>query len=588
MLLACNSFGQWRSDVWPSTNHYRFTDTNDYVNIKNRAETYKHFLYMYVTSQYALAEMNTNGFTYDSPDKDDWIDELKDDYYKGALSVVPTWYASSNNIISPTEFGSDTNIFYSWVVTSTNTSVSNPQSQMESNDTWSVTNTYTLGGTNLVTEIMYATYTNVMVDFDFFLDVKELWSLDTYDALDERRQAWNDTPTVRAADFEDPVAFREYHNPIYFRAPPVESSPFEYAGNRYNLIEFKDSIDDMPPYYINQDLLDSSNTLNSFFATNSDIVDATFTLDTFIDYIGCPTNYFDYTPFRNLNGSGYALGRIVTNSYIVTGTSAPPALITNNVEDYEGDARIIIGTNGQTVTLLSTNENIQSGFTELDYGWKYITNAVNALKYSYIEDNDHAWTTSEPYGVYPIRGVAHGYGTNDNPGTVFGREAWTNAYLNAVSNMTNFASTGAVYSIPQVICSGDFTPTQASSLGKGYYEAELTAIQSTNIVQTSTNLEYEVQLYLLTDVSGASRTNTFDAHELPILWGTNYTYSQGVYVVSSIKVDTDTNAVIQIGSSNKVPNQADYPGGVSADSTKRGFISDDTYPILIKYDWKFK
>jgi len=89
-----------------------------------------------------------------------------------------------------------------------------------------------------------------------------------------------------------------------------------------------------------------------------------------------PTNWFEYTPQRDLNGCGIGRGRIVTGIHTIvsSNTNLYPGPITNTVTDSWGASRDVIGTNGQVVTVTATNNSILDGWTHLDYGWKHTTN----------------------------------------------------------------------------------------------------------------------------------------------------------------------------------------------------------------------
>ena len=109
--------------------------------------------------------------------------------------------------------------------------------------------------------------------------------------------------------------------------------------------------------------------------------------------VGAPSNYCDYTPWRYLHPLDGGPGRVVTTSYTIA--CSPGATVTNIVTNYCGDADTIIGTNGQAVTTVCTNDPIVPGFVEADYGYKHVRAIISNLQWT-------AWSggayNSLPYG----------------------------------------------------------------------------------------------------------------------------------------------------------------------------------------------
>jgi hypothetical protein len=101
-----------------------------------------------------------------------------------------------------------------------------------------------------------------------------------------------------------------------------------------------------------------------------------------LDNAGMPTNWFDYTPTRDLNGCGIGKGMIVTGLHtMITSDTNFLALpvFTNTVVDSWGDSQDVTGTNGQVVDVVATNTSILTGYTHLDYGWVRVTNLFAEL-----------------------------------------------------------------------------------------------------------------------------------------------------------------------------------------------------------------
>ena len=580
-LLACNSYAQWNPDVWPTTNHFRFTDTNDYVNVKDRTETYKHTQYMTVSSTYPIPVFSSNGFHYISSNSLSW-NEDRYSYDKAyfQLGLTPNWYVATNNITDDLNFNSNTNTFHSWVLSTGETNAVNEgPGSMDPGADYSITNTYAINVTNLVTEIMYATYTNIIMDEDFYLDVKELRSLDTFEALNERKVAWEATSGINNYRW----AFNRMFHPVYFRG----ANPYFFlffggpaqASEKINLEGFKDNIVDLLSSHISTNHFDADGTLNEYWSSNVySIGNALLTKEEVIETIGCPTNYFEYTPYRNLNGSGYPIGREVTSSFIVTGTNPPPGLITNDVSDYGGNAHTIIGTNGQVFTYVSTNTNIEVGFTEQDYGWEYITNAISMLNYRWGYTRD-------------LYTPAIGYGLGPN---------WT-SYIGTGDRLSTYdaaiASASADWSGPSTgswvdIYNNNIQAYCVNSLTVDGWRTYFYAIETTQTVTTASNLYHEAQAYGWGDkMFGSASTVVHDFTNN----GTGLMEYQYAMFTNHIYAGTSSNIVMTLGDADRLPDIAVKPtsGGNFRASYRTteyplGAGPRDQYPYLIWYDFEYK
>ena len=80
-----------------------------------------------------------------------------------------------------------------------------------------------------------------------------------------------------------------------------------------------------------------------------------------------PPNFLRYTPFRAADMTSTAYGRIVTNSWTLNTGSTN--VTTNTVIDSFKGTHDLIGTNGQTFSLIVTNANIAEGYRAEHYGW---------------------------------------------------------------------------------------------------------------------------------------------------------------------------------------------------------------------------
>lgn len=99
-----------------------------------------------------------------------------------------------------------------------------------------------------------------------------------------------------------------------------------------------------------------------------------------LNNVGLPTNWFEYTPWRELNGCGVGKGTLITSLHTIATSSTN--VVTNTVWDAWGDQQDIVGTNGQVVSVVATNLNILPGFTHLDYGWAGMTSVVAQITHT--------------------------------------------------------------------------------------------------------------------------------------------------------------------------------------------------------------
>lgn len=101
---------------------------------------------------------------------------------------------------------------------------------------------------------------------------------------------------------------------------------------------------------------------------------------------GMPTNWFEYTPWRELNGCGIGKGTIVTGWHTMAlgslATNYLSGVFTNTVTDSWGVSQAVTGTNGQLVAVIATNRNVMTGYTHLDYGWRDVTNLIREMTHT--------------------------------------------------------------------------------------------------------------------------------------------------------------------------------------------------------------
>jgi hypothetical protein len=248
---------------------------------------------------------------------------------------------------------------------------------------------------------------------NLYMSALDAVAIDSYHALAER---W---AIVQGDHDEDRTGILDYYKPTMGRT------------RRYrNLDVTKDFFESLLSSFVDPNI---TNDFTELFGTNYASIAAwsSFapTATGLCAQYSIPTNYFDYTPpqlYALLPATDY--GRIVTNSHVMvcTGTNA----CTNSVIDFEGDSRDLVGTNGQTVTVLSTNANVLSGYTLSDYGWKHmptlITNGLRWIGGDYDETPTYvdAWSSADG----PTWVAAKIAATNPAPLTKAGN--WTTGILN--------------------------------------------------------------------------------------------------------------------------------------------------------------
>lgn len=179
-----------------------------------------------------------------------------------------------------------------------------------------------------------------------------------------------------------------------------------YANNRGALDWAKGQIKTLAPYFV-----DPATMTNRVFAdgfTNVPMLTAT----ALAARVGAPSNYFQYTPWVELGGTGSTnvFTRYQTQTFVAVCSGSNPC--TNILRDAVGNVYTNIGTNGQIWTIVSTNLAIIEGTNHLAYGWRYIrpmlTNLVFTLGTSIISTNrEKRWdyfadTTNFPFfDMYP-------------------------------------------------------------------------------------------------------------------------------------------------------------------------------------------
>ena len=171
------------------------------------------------------------------------------------------------------------------------------------------------------------------------MNVADLWNYDTSAALNERRQVIGVSTT----------------------------KPTFYRDTRANLIAWKAAVSNSLQLFVNRAIMDSG-------VTNIPRLTATGLLAS----IYAPSNYFSYTPVRNLGGGQPPYYSTITGTWTISCGST--GTCTNTVYYPCGGAPTnIIGTNRQRIAFTCHYTNIADGFTDGDYGYKFATQIISKL-----------------------------------------------------------------------------------------------------------------------------------------------------------------------------------------------------------------
>lgn len=113
------------------------------------------------------------------------------------------------------------------------------------------------------------------------------------------------------------------------------TSPPPYIYEREAVVRFKAFVASAVTNFVDLSQADSNGTFSAYFAANTNADDfPMLSITSLLAAVGAPTNYFERTPWQQLNGGGYP----ITSSYCY------------------------------------------GSFSELDYGWRYATNIVAMLR----------------------------------------------------------------------------------------------------------------------------------------------------------------------------------------------------------------
>lgn len=258
----------------------------------------------------------------------------------------------------------------------------------------------------------YVSWTRGLTNFyvaqtNMCLNVREVRAFDAYRAISERYEAALAVGTIQ-------VGLTNIGD--YDASAP--SKPHFYRGERDMLVETKDWIGENLKFFTDLNPVfpyfdgsvkfqsttdtsdETSNTLTRYDTVTEGLI-------TFIDSTAIvPTNWFDFTPWRALDGAGYQeTGDVVwvrgyTNVVIID--DCPDA---NPCYDYEynpclGTSFGYFGTNGQQFSdsCVFTNHytsEVASGYSAADYGWQHVPAVLNYMIWTHRQATRAAITNGD-------------------------------------------------------------------------------------------------------------------------------------------------------------------------------------------------
>ena len=277
--------------------------------------------------------------------------------------------------------------------------------------------------------------------------------------------------------------------------------------------------------------------------------------------VGLPTNYLNYTPWRDLSGYGVGKENVITTTWDII--TADTGAVSFTTLDSWGNEHTFTATNGQVVTTNAVNGNIEPGYTHLDYGWRGMTNLFRNL----------VWVGYR--AVYGEGGVANitEYTADENTNT-----SWAAAKTLAEANVQTNAISQSGFRDFDVWTQGDYSqPGETNWRGRAEYKGIKVQTLDDRFGEVNTNMTLycDIDSYIRVDAYG-----TFDAYGVTGLSTNMQEWS---------RVDTATDITIVDGElTSDALRPATFPSPwcdepTSGDTpTKRGFESvQSPFPAII-------
>jgi hypothetical protein len=574
MFLASSASASWSTNAWPSTNNIRAFGTNNWTVVSNAAAQTVYSTFS-VTSSLAIPSWSTNGYIYTSGDIDFWSYPSNPLFDYPPVFWVPGGSDKAYPVVGVASIGASvsnylavTNVFYSQIFADDPgvEGFDAPLGEGSLGDfgAGGITNTYEYvsgGVTQQITETWSYSFTNEIIEIG--LGPKDMRVYDTYWALKEREEIGSGRWGIGASAIflYRPVLHRwgKYALDTEGAEGVVHSGKafIKDLMSNYNWLDLS--------YYGTNDNLDAYLASVGATGLNSNVE---LTISNMLTNVGAPTNYLEYTPLRQLDGVGYPYGRFVTNTWqmgVNSGTN------TRSVTDYTGGVHSVTFTNDVPYTLVITNDNIQEGFSELDYGWRYMQEVIQQMGQGIVKG------TWEEEGVPNIiRDKYWNLGTNTT---------WASAQLDA----TNAFNVGLPYASLRPIYGtrGEYTNAlwpNAQPYAAYIYSIE--TIPTVNLIETNSGVPTRVHFYVRGDPF--PDTGTFDnqgysiSNQLTTLWETS-AYSTNLSTIEAIN---------HVGTTN--PLSVSWPADPAANVSnivEKGFILDtdaaEWYRVL-EWDFNYK
>ena len=369
-LLSNAGLAGWSTNVWPSTNHWRFTSTSDLVNVPG---------VVICLFNVSISQSSTTNYIPKLPEA---IGSHRLNRGRGAPHV---------DAYIPPIGGDSTASSRSWTTSYWLNAVMDVPEPRRYFPTYVWTNVYTFAGTQELTTIINEVMTGAKTNID--LDIQQLWAYDSYLALRERWYALNKNTNFDKRYFLDDFYKPRFRNRNYFWY--ILQGDYRQDNNLVRLKRFWKNIINTINFsdggrYTNP----SADFLTNAF-TQGDALPYLFTPAQACANAGIPTNWWEHTPWNNIGGWYDGQGHTVTSTFVMacSGTNE----CTNSVVDYTGGAHDLVGTNQQVMTIVATNAGVLAGWHEGDYSYRHMQNAIRTISHVLYEAKENI--TSRPGGT---------------------------------------------------------------------------------------------------------------------------------------------------------------------------------------------
>jgi len=293
-------------------------------------------------------------------------------------------------------------------------------------------------------------------------------------------------------------------------------------------------------WYLNTNEL-SGGTYESYWNVNSNW--PYWTKSTICSNCLLPDNYFDYTPYRCLNGYGpFASTNEDTNNVTITGT--------------EGWTNAYTAAGG---TRFPTNT--QTRWSTIDYGWHGLKKALNAMVH-----------------------IVHFSNTSNDWVGVAGDNLWYDSSITVTSSWTLATNDAASSYMARSHSDADptmYTLGTESDSGVDKFSASIYSLAGYAVKtwlangRGYTNYEYDVQLYNWSKIITSADINYWDANGQPV--SNEYIRCHETITIPQYTVSRVVTGIVAIGE-NIIPVWCRQP---TNETVSRGFVSSYTKGIAL-------